>query len=76
MKLFRFGPPDHEHPGVVLPTGEHIDVTHFGEDYDLLGDDRFVGIGQDGFFASNGAERLAHWLTHQPTGLAETYLPA
>ena len=50
MKLFRFGSPDHEHPGVVLPTGQHIDVTHFGEDYD------------ESFFASNGPERLAHWL--------------
>ncbi len=51
MKLFRFGLPDHEHPGVVLPTGQHIDVTHFGEDYD------------ESFFASNGPERLTHWLT-------------
>ena len=51
MKLFRFGPPDHEHPGVVTSTGQHIDVTHFGEDYD------------ESFFASNGTERLAHWLT-------------
>ncbi|RIV23565.1 FAA hydrolase family protein [Fibrisoma montanum] len=50
MKLFRFGAPSHEHPGVVLPTGQHIDVTHFGEDYD------------ETFFASNGPERLAHWL--------------
>jgi 2,4-diketo-3-deoxy-L-fuconate hydrolase len=56
MKLFRFGSPDHEHPGVVLPTGQHIDVTHFGEDYD------------ESFFASNGPERLTHWLTsHAPT---------
>lgn len=50
MKLFRFGQPDHERPGVVLPTGQSIDVTHFGEDYD------------ESFFASNGPERLAHWL--------------
>ncbi len=51
MKLFRFGPADHEHPGVVLPDGQHIDVTHFGEDYD------------ESFFAANGPARLAHWLT-------------
>ncbi|HLL96287.1 MAG TPA: fumarylacetoacetate hydrolase family protein [Spirosoma sp.] len=51
MKLFRFGPPHHEHPGVVLPTGQSIDVTHFGEDYD------------ESFFATNGPDRLAHWLT-------------
>ncbi len=55
MKLFRFGPLNsdrelHEHPGVVLPTGQHIDVTHFGEDYD------------ESFFATNGPERLTHWL--------------
>ncbi|MBC7570934.1 MAG: fumarylacetoacetate hydrolase family protein [Spirosoma sp.] len=50
MKLFRFGPPDHEHPGVVLPNGQHIDVTHFGEDYD------------ESFFAADGPARLAHWL--------------
>ena len=50
MKLFRFGPPDHEHPGVVLSTGQQIDVTHFGEDYD------------ESFFATAGPERLAHWL--------------
>lgn len=50
MKLFRFGQPDHEHPGVVLPSGQHIDVTHFGEDFD------------ESFFASNGPERLSHWL--------------
>lgn len=51
MKLFRFGPPDHEYPGVVLPTGQPIDVTHFGEDYD------------ESFLATNGPDRLAHWLT-------------
>ncbi len=51
MKLFRFGPPDHEHPGVVVANGQHIDVTHFGEDYD------------ESFFAGNGLDRLAHWLS-------------
>lgn len=50
MKLFRFGPPNHEHPGVELPTGQRIDVTHFGEDYD------------ESFFATDGPARLAHWL--------------
>lgn len=50
MKLFRFGPPQHEHPGVVLSTGRSIDVTHFGEDYD------------ESFFATNGLDRLTHWL--------------
>ncbi len=50
MKLFRFGPPAHERPGVFLPTGQHLDVTQFGEDYD------------ESFFATNGPERLTHWL--------------
>lgn len=50
MKLFRFGPPNYEQPGFVLPTGQHIDVTHFGEDYD------------ESFFATDGPDRLAHWL--------------
>lgn len=55
MKLFRFGLPAHEHPGVLLPgvdspTGQHIDVTHFGDDYD------------ESFFATDGPERLAYWL--------------
>lgn len=50
MKLFRFGSPGHEHPGVVTDAGQHIDVTHFGDDYD------------ESFFASDGPARLAHWL--------------
>jgi 2-keto-4-pentenoate hydratase/2-oxohepta-3-ene-1,7-dioic acid hydratase in catechol pathway len=55
MKLFRFGPADHERPGVVLPTGQSIDVTHFGEDFD------------ESFFATDGLTRLAHWLdSHAP----------
>lgn len=56
MKLFRFGPAGHERPGVVLATGEHRNVTHFGEDYD------------ESFFATDGPARLTHWLTsHAPT---------
>ncbi|WP_375448632.1 fumarylacetoacetate hydrolase family protein [uncultured Fibrella sp.] len=51
MKLFRFGPDGHEHPGVLMPDGSHLDVSHFGGDYDEL------------FFATNGPDRLAHWLT-------------
>lgn len=50
MKLFRFGPPDHEQPAVELATGQRLDVTHFGEDYD------------ESFFATNGPDRLNHWL--------------
>ncbi|AQG78094.1 fumarylacetoacetate hydrolase family protein [Spirosoma montaniterrae] len=56
MKLFRFGPDGHEQPGVLLANGQHIDVTHFGEDFD------------ESFFASNGLQRLTHWLeAHAPT---------
>ena len=51
MTLFRFGPDGHEQPGVLLPDGRHLDVTHFGGDYD------------EPFFATDGPARLAHWLT-------------
>ncbi len=51
MKLFRFGPNGHEQPGVLMPDGSHLDVTHFGGDYD------------ETFFATDGPNRLAHWLT-------------
>ena len=32
MKLFRFGQPDHERPGVLV-DGNQLRVTDFGEDY-------------------------------------------
>ena len=51
MKLFRFGHDGHEHPGVLLPDGRHLDVTHFGGDFDEI------------FLATDGPARLAHWLT-------------
>ncbi|RCR69363.1 fumarylacetoacetate hydrolase family protein [Larkinella punicea] len=50
MKLFRFGSPDNERPGVMLPSGASLDVTAFGHDYD------------ETFFATNGLEKLATWL--------------
>lgn len=50
MKLFRFGPADNEHPGVILSNGKSINVVSFGQDYD------------EHFFATNGIERLAKWL--------------
>jgi 2,4-didehydro-3-deoxy-L-rhamnonate hydrolase len=50
MKLFRFGPDGHEHPGVLLPDGRHLDVTHFSGDFDEI------------FFETDGPARLAHWL--------------
>src|SRR6516162_7512603 len=50
MKLFRFGPKGKEKPGILLDTGEQLDVSSFGEDYDQE------------FFAKNGMERLKLWL--------------
>jgi 2,4-didehydro-3-deoxy-L-rhamnonate hydrolase len=49
MRLFRFGQPDHEKPGVVL-NGKRLNVSQFGEDYD------------ESFFASDGIARLREWL--------------
>ncbi len=50
VKLFRFGAAGQEKPGLVLPGGEHRDVSAFGEDY-----------GED-FFATGGLGRLLGWL--------------
>ena len=50
MKLIRFGRPGEERPGLILPDGRRIDASGFGSDYD------------EGFFGSNGLERLARWL--------------
>ncbi|WP_266364364.1 fumarylacetoacetate hydrolase family protein [Tellurirhabdus rosea] len=50
MKLFRFGPPENERPGVMLASGAHLDVSAFGQDYD------------ETFFATDGPARLAQWL--------------
>jgi hypothetical protein len=49
MKLFRFGQPDHERPGVLV-NGNQLRVTDFGEDYN------------EAFFATDGIERLRKWL--------------
>jgi 2,4-diketo-3-deoxy-L-fuconate hydrolase len=53
MKLFRFGMPGKEKPGVVV--GEKwLDVSQFGEDYN------------EQFWATKGPERLAAWLEGKP----------
>ena len=49
MKLIRFGLPDQEQPGLLLPDGRRIDASGFGSDYD------------EKFFGSDGLARLAAW---------------
>lgn len=49
MKLFRFGAPDKEKPGVVF-NGQHLDVSSFGEDFG------------ENFFGNDGIARLAKWI--------------
>lgn len=50
MKLFRFGPLGNEKPG-VLHNDQRLDVREFGEDY------------FPDFFANDGIDRLATWLS-------------
>ena len=59
MKLIRFGPAGAERPGVQLPDGRRIDASGFGEDYD------------EGFFGSDGLERLALWVAREGTRAPE-----
>ncbi len=49
MKLIRFGLPDQENPGLILPDGRWIDASGFGSDYN------------EQFFAGDGLQRLAAW---------------
>lgn len=54
MKLFRFGEPGSERPGVILSSTtsqERIDISTFGEDYN------------ERFFESGGLRRLSQWLS-------------
>ena len=50
MKLIRFGDPDRERPGAILPDGRRVDASAFGQDYD------------EAFFGGDGLERLQRWL--------------
>ena len=54
MNLIRFGPRDHELPGVHLPDGSRLDTSAFGQDYG------------EAFFASDGIARLASWVANNP----------
>jgi 2,4-diketo-3-deoxy-L-fuconate hydrolase len=49
MKLFRFGAPGAERPGVVLADGARVDASDFGSDWD------------ERFFAGDGLTRLGRW---------------
>lgn len=50
MKLFRFGPEGAEKPAVLTPSGQRLDVSAFGADYN------------EAFFAQNGLQNLQNWL--------------
>jgi 2-keto-4-pentenoate hydratase/2-oxohepta-3-ene-1,7-dioic acid hydratase in catechol pathway len=49
VKLFRFGQPGAEKPGLILDGQGRVDVSQFGEDYD------------ERFFGTDGIARLAAW---------------
>jgi 2,4-diketo-3-deoxy-L-fuconate hydrolase len=53
MKLFRFGAPGQEKPGLILSDGKKIDASAFGEDYN------------EQFFATDGLARLQSWADKQ-----------
>ena len=58
MKLIRFGENGAEKPGVLLADGRRVDVSAFCDDYN------------EAFFATNGLNRLAGWLSdHASTSL-------
>lgn len=49
MKLIRYGNPDEERPGILLPDGRRIDASAVTKDYD------------EAFFSSDGLARLRDW---------------
>jgi 2,4-diketo-3-deoxy-L-fuconate hydrolase len=49
MKLFRFGQPGSEKPGLILKDGSKIDASRFGEDFN------------EAFFGGDGIKRLEKW---------------
>lgn len=50
MRLIRFGEPGNEHPGVLSPDDQRLDVSAFGEDWN------------EAFFGTDGLTRLEGWL--------------
>lgn len=59
MKLFRFGEPDKEKPGVLWNGQRRLDVSGFVSDFD------------EEFFQSGGLPRLRQWLDRQADGAPE-----
>lgn len=62
MKLIRFGENGAEKPGVLLADGRRVDVSAFCQDYN------------EAFFATNGLNRLAGWLSDHAS--TSTEVPA
>jgi 2-keto-4-pentenoate hydratase/2-oxohepta-3-ene-1,7-dioic acid hydratase in catechol pathway len=58
MKLFRFGEPGKEKPGLYW-NGKHYDASVFGEDFG------------EHFFETNGPERLTQWISKSSSFLRE-----
>jgi 2,4-didehydro-3-deoxy-L-rhamnonate hydrolase len=54
MKLFRFGPPGAEKPGLLVDGVGRVDVSAFGEDYG------------EAFWGSEGPKRLARFYAEEP----------
>ena len=52
MKLFRFGAPGAEKPGMMLPDGARVDASGFCADWN----ESFFALGAEGF------GELAHWV--------------
>ena len=53
MKLLRHGEPGHERPGLQLESGERIDASAFGQDYD------------EAFFGGGGLRALRDWAARE-----------
>lgn len=59
MKLIRFGDQGKEKPGIQNNTGQNLDCSAFGEDWN------------EAFFTTNGLARLEEWLSVNQTNLRE-----
>jgi len=54
MKLFRYGPPGEEKPGLVNHEGQHFDVSEFVDDFN------------EEFFSGDGLSDLDTWIENNP----------